>query len=334
MKRIVLLIALAVLVSSGLPILDASPCAAAEPRSGNVELTLISFGSLQGDVEMCGCHRGPKGGIARRAAWLDSLSAGNHFVQFDLGDFASVKQGTAEFETRFIWGMMERMKVAATAIGPRELSVWPIVQELAGKETIPVLCSNVTVQQAGEDVPAGRRVHVLQSNGIRIGLLSLIGPEEFRTVEAPPGIEFSFSDPFTVARRIVPDLHQKADIVVLLSQMSTAETDSLIRAIPGIDVALYGHDAEYEDAAARVGSTIVNRTGVRGQYAGRLTLTVDPAGKVVGFRSENLPLAKSMAEDLRIAEEVKTAVAKVKEMEDAYLDRREAEFEKKLSEGK
>ena len=146
-------------------------------------------------------------------------------------------------------------------------------------------------------------------------------------------IDESFEDPFAAARRILPELRGQGDVVVLLSQMSTAETDSLLKLVPGIDVALYGHEAEYEESAQRLASTVVSRTGVRGQYVGDLQLTVDPQGKIVSFQSVNLPLAKTMPEDSVAAKEVADAVTHVKELQDADRARRQKEFEEKLANG-
>jgi 5'-nucleotidase / UDP-sugar diphosphatase len=304
---------------------------AAQARDANVDVTLISFGSLQGDVQICGCHLGPKGGMARRAAYLDALTAkGSAFLQLDLGDFSSIKEGISEFETRFAWEMMEKLKVQATAAGARELTMWPVVRDLAGKSTIPIVSSNVSVREGGKEAPVGKEVQVLETKGVRVALFSLLGPEEFQSIPAENAASFVLADPFETARRLIPELHRQADLVVLLSQMSTAETDSLIRLVPGIDVALYGHEAEFEDDATRLASTVVNRTGVRGQYVGNLTLTVDPQGKIVSFRSANIPLAKTMPEDAAIAKRVEETVAKVQKLQDDDRAKRQAEFEKKM----
>lgn len=280
---------------------------------------------------MCGCHSGPKGGLARRAAYQDTLKARlGSFLQLDLGDFSSLQDLTAEYETRFVWRMMERLKVSAAALGPNELTNWAIVRELTSKKTIPVVCSNVTGSAGGAIADP---FLILEDKGVRVALIALMGRDEFESVPRQTRDQFAFTDPFEKARRLVPDLHAKADLVVLMSQMSTAVTDSLLKSVPGVDAALYGHDAEYEATEGHVGSTIVNRTGVRGQYLGRLTLTVDPAGKIVRSSSDNMALGQIMPEDAGLATEVKDALAKVKQIREEERARRQAEFERKMSGG-
>ncbi len=311
-----------------------APAASAAPQEPTM-ISLISFGSLQGDVEMCGCHRGPKGGIARRVSWLADVEKQDpDYVQLDLGNFASVKDAVAETETAFVWKMMEKLQVASTALGPREMTSWKIVRPLVEAGTIPMVSSNVRVRENGQDRAAGDRILYVETEGVRLGIFSLIGPEPFATAKAPEGVQFTLEDPFKVARSIIPEIRGQADVVVLVSQMTVAESDSLLKNVPGIDVALYGYLAEYEDIASRVGGTIVNRTGERGQYAGRLMLTVDPAGKISGFSSANVALAKAMPEDPETAALVEETLAEVKRLQSADRQRNLDDFERRLAEGK
>jgi 2',3'-cyclic-nucleotide 2'-phosphodiesterase (5'-nucleotidase family) len=81
-------------------------CAALHPggRKQNASVTLVSFGSLQGELVTCGCHASPKGGLARRATMVDSLAArAEPFLHLELGDFSKIDEDSGDFETRFIW---------------------------------------------------------------------------------------------------------------------------------------------------------------------------------------------------------------------------------------
>jgi len=95
-------------------------------------------------------------------------------------------------------------------------------------------------------------------------------------------------------------------------QMSTAETDSLLRAVPGIDVALYGYDAPYEGTASQVAVRACQ------SHRGVPRTVCREAGSDRGSAQDgspsmsryNLPLAEGLPEEPRVAQQVKEAVAK------------------------
>jgi hypothetical protein len=227
--------------------------------------------------------------------------------------------------------MMVKMQVAAVAPGPRELGAWKTFSDLLAGGTIPVIASNVALKSAGSEKPIGLPFKVLQVNGIKVGLFSLMGGPEFASVRAPEGVEFAFHDPFQLAGQLVTELRKQADVVVLMSEMSPVDTDRLIQSIPGIDVALYGQKAGWEETAKKVGETIVNQTGTRGQYLGKLVVIVDPAGKVVDFGSQNAGLDTTFPEDPIVVKAAAEATTKANELRTEARKQRQGEFENKVT---
>jgi len=270
--------------------------------------------------------------LARRAGIIDSLEAhGTPFLHLDLGDFTKNDEATGDFETRFIWDTMEKMKVAAVALGPRELGSWKTFSDLLKSGTIPVVSSNVERKVDGADAPVGVSSLVIPVNGIKVGLFSLMGGPEFAAARAPEDVEFVFQDPFETAQKLVPGLHKQADLVVLMSEMSPSDTDRLIQAVPGIDVALYGQKASWVPRAKKVGDTITNQTGTRGQYTGELVLIVDPENRIVDFGSQNASLDSQFPEDPEIAKLVVDATNEATKLRNEARRQRQAEFEDRLS---
>jgi 5'-nucleotidase / UDP-sugar diphosphatase len=299
-------------------------CAGVHPhdRRQDARVTLVSFGSVQGELVTCGCHASPKGGLARRAVVIDSLVAkGEPFLHLELGDFAKLDDVTGDFETRFLWRTLETERLDAVCPGPRELNFWGTVRDLLSHSRVPLVSSNLTVKVDGREVPLGREYEILPVDGVRVGLISLLGSAEFAAVAPTDGTEFGIRPPLEVARELIPRLRRKADLVVLLSQMNSAETDQLLAQVPGIDVALYGQGAQYREEAERKSGTICNETGIRGQYAGELTLIVDPKNRVIDFGSRNRALGNLAPEDEEIAKRVTEAQEKVKELRAAARDR-------------
>lgn len=255
------------------------------------------------------------------------------YLHLELGDFAKIDDITGDFETRFIWGVLERTKVSAISPGPRELTLWDTFEQLRDQGTIPVVSTNLTVKRNGSESPVGLSYKVFRVNGISIAVFALMGGAELAGVRAPEGIEFGFKDPLETATALVPRMRKEADLVILMSEMSSADTDRLLQAVPGIDVALYGARANWEQSARKKGSTICQETGMRGQYSGELVLIVDPAGAIVDFGSQNIELNKDILEDQDVLKLVNETNEKTKVMREDFRKAREAEQQKKTTTG-
>ncbi len=237
-----------------------------------------------------------------------------------------------DFQNRFMWTVFEKTKVSATTPGPRELQNWPTYKDLVAGGTIPVISSNLKVRtKDGSETPLGVPYKIFTINGVKVAVMGLMGGGEFATVPKVKGTEFAFQDPFQQAAAMVPALHKKAELVVLMSQMSPTDTDRLIATVPGIDVALYGQRPSYDQDAKKVGGTIVNQTGVRGQYVGDLVVIVDPAGKVTDFGSKNITLDSTVPEDQTVAKSVSVTNDKITQMRADNRAKTQGEFESKLS---
>jgi hypothetical protein len=225
------------------------------------------------------------------------------------------------------------MQVSAVSPGPRELTMWNTFEQLRDRGTIPVVSTNLTLKRGGTERPVGAPYRILPVNGIRVAVLALMGGAELAGVRAPEGVEFGFQDPLEAAAALVPKLHREADVVVLMSQMSTSDTDRLLQAVPGIDIALYGQRAGWEQNARKKGETLCQETGTRGQYLGELIVIVDPTGHVVDYGSRNMELNKDVLEDLDILKAVNETNDKTKVIREDIRKAREADQQKKTTTG-
>jgi hypothetical protein len=250
-----------------------------------------------------------------------------------LGDFSKNDEVTGDFETRFVWDILEKMQVSLVSPGPRELTMWNTFEQLRDRGTIPVVSTNLTLKRGGAESAVGSPYRVLTVNSLRVAVFSLMGGTELASVRAPEGIEFGFQDPLETAAALVPKLHREADIVVLMSEMSTSDTDRLLQAVPGIDVALYGQRAGWEQNTRKKGETLCQETGTRGQYLGELVVIVDPDGKVVDYGSRNVELNKDVPEDLDILKLVNETNDKTKVLREDVRKAREADQQKKTTTG-
>lgn len=233
----------------------------------------------------------------------------------DLGNFASNRAKVDEMTSRFIWDTMVDMGVDAFSPGPRELQYWNLLEDFMAEGAIPVVSSNLTYLDNGEEKPVGQRYLILERNGVKVALMALMGGSQFSTARIPSDVQVVFADPFQTAQELVPELQKQADLVVLMSQMTTPDTNRLIQEVPGIDAALYGNLAPWVDRASQVGETVINQTGTRGQYLGHLVMIVDPDGKLIDWGSKNVQMAENIPEDEAFAAKVAEHEEEVKKVQ-------------------
>jgi len=253
------------------------------------------------------------------------------FLQLDLGNTFCSKEGVADFKTRCLWSTMEDLGVHATTLGRSEIEQFTLFRELSRTSPIQVVSTNLlelgTTDETNAGTPVGQPFALFEIGKTQIGLIALLGVREFNLCKPPDTVRLQCQDPKTAAEAVLPELRQKADLIVLLSQMSTEETDRFLEEVDGIDVALYGQRASYEEEAKRQGDTIVNQVGQKGQYLGKLILSLDRESRLDGFRSENAPLDTKFGEDKAVATRVEACETQAKALLAEYRKKKQAEFE-------
>ncbi len=315
---------------------DAAGAGANSKRTMNAELNIVSFGSINGELDDCGCKSQPKGGLPWRSAVMDGLRLYERpMLQLDMGNFASTEEeGAGEIKTRFLWEAMGRLGVDAITLGTRELALWPTMAELIAAGDIPVVCSNLWEMKDGARHPVGERSRIVDVNGIKVGLIGLIDGESVAKAHAAGNAadapEFQFDDPLEAALALVPQLRAECDLVVLMSAMPANETDALIAQVPGVDIALYGNQPNWKQESAKHGGTIVQQTGTRGQYLGRLLLIVDPDGEIVDYGAVNRLVDNEFGIDEAMRAEIDEVTQRAKDRQAEARAKRPSAGESKI----
>lgn len=198
--------------------------------------------------------------------------------------------------------MMNEFELDACTPGPRELQYWDLLTEFRDEGSIPFVSSNLAYVENGEEKPLGERYVIIEKNGVKVALFALMGGSQFSSARIPDEVKVIFEDPFKTAQELVPQLQDEADLVVLMSQMTTPDTNRLLEELDGIDAALYGNLASWVQSCSKVGHAVVNQTGTRGQYLGHLVMIVDPEGNVIDWGSKNMKMAENVPERPDIAD--------------------------------
>lgn len=267
------------------------------------------------------------GGIAELATLVEEIrSRQPNVFLFDAGDIftgtlSKLTQGELPLE------LMITLDYDAMAIGNHEFNYgWRTFAEQKNRVPFPVLGANLFYK--GTDIPYAQPYSVIERNGIRIGVIGIMG-QDAGTALNPANIDgVDVLDPKEIVPKYVRLLRPSVDIVVLLThQGKTApmQTDKeaqpdiqrgiaadidLAGSVAGIDVLFGGHaDAGTDDPVIHPDTgTIIMQTYGQGFHLGYLQLEVDIRNdKIVAYNghlltvdSDNLapaaPVSKKLAE--------------------------------------
>lgn len=244
------------------------------------------------------------GGAAALAGYVNRYRAENRTTfLFDSGDmFTGLVSNLTRGEV--LMEMMRAMRYDAMGIGNHEFDYGSDAFETQmNRVPFPVLGANIFYK--GTRHRFSRPWVILERNGVRIGVIGVIG-QDARSVANQAGITgLDFDDPATAIAPIVAELRPQVDLIVVLAhqgktgpQQTDAEAhpdlqrdfDEDIRlagAVPGIDVLLGGHahrGIETPFVHPKTG-TIITQTYGYGTRLGVLRLTLRDH-KVVAHRGE------------------------------------------------
>src|SRR5262245_20225687 len=254
------------------------------------------------------------GGAAHLATLVDRIRACEKPVfLFDTGDMftgmlSNLTRGEALME------MMRAMEYDAMAIGNHEFDYGSenFTRQM-NAVPFPVLGANIFFK--GADHPYSRPYVILEKEGVRLGVIGIIG-EDARSVALPSGItNLDFRDPVPIVRTLVAELRDRVDVVVVLAHQGKTgpmQTDAEARPevqrdfdedvrlcgeVPGIDVFVGGHahrGIETPFVHPVTGTRIVQTYGY-GTRLGYLRLTlkgrkiVSHEGELLKVWSDRLP---------------------------------------------
>jgi len=241
------------------------------------------------------------GGFSRIATIIKNEKNNNEGITLvlDAGDFlmGTLFQGL-EPTTGFQLQLMKKMGYDAVCIGNHEFDFGPgklasIINSAASGGAIPhVLLSNAVFSDSDHaDDELSKlfannmmlRKLIIERNGIKIGLFSLLGVvADDNAAYAPP---VTFAKQVPTAKRLVKELQAEGcDIIICLSHSGVSRSKSgdwegedfdLARKVKGIDVIISGHTHTKLEKPVVVNGTAIVQTGDYGKNVGKLSMTLN-----------------------------------------------------------
>jgi len=204
---------------------------------------------------------------------------------------------------------MGRLGYAASNLAERELLFgYDLLQQQMRAATFPFLSANLVYQDSGETLTQPSIVRVAEitrpdgkKRKVRVGVLGLARMNPGLAQQTPDGRRIVTADPADAARKVLPGLRKKSDIVVALVTLDLEEAKSLAKEVPGIDLILGGYGATLSEAdvqrEAPAGKARILYAGNQGKKLGEVRVFIGEKGQPTRMDFELVTLGKMVPDD-------------------------------------
>ncbi len=277
-----------------------------------------------------------RGGFARIASIIREEKNKDNGITLvlDAGDFLmGTLFQTIETENGFQLSLMKEIGFDVTCFGNHEFDFGPgklaqIISSSAMRGKIPAILMDNVEFSSGDTADDGleklysegiiKRKVILDKEGIRIGIFSLLGKDAVD--DAPKAFPVTFSKQISYARKMVDELKQAdCNVIICLSHSGVAlrkngewggEDVELAHKVKGIDVIISGHTHTRLDQPIMVDGVPVVQTGAYGENVGRLTLSYS-SGKVQVKNYSLIPVNDEIKGDESVVKKIDIEKVKI-----------------------
>lgn len=275
-----------------------------EEREGtSTDLSVMFSSDLLGKIRSCGCTVEDSGGLGRRATYTKRMEGGGRdLVVLDCGDLFGMDMAFSVKEAEVAIQALDIIGVDVFTPGETDLIFGlPFLLNAAGNASFETILANMVDPGTGRPVFGAAWTVIELDTGLRLGVTGVLDDK----ILFPQYVDrsgFEVRPAAETLRRILPEMRERADFLVLMSHMGIERTRELLEGLQGFDLAVVGHGKPLTKKEERVGETLLVATGGLGQYLGRLDLTLSSAGEMEYARLKLVPLPEDIAIDPEIRE--------------------------------
>lgn len=265
-------------------------------------MVVVSTDDVQGKTSPCGCHT-PKGGLARRATFLDSVRTKQRAVLVvDAGNFFPADEDERDAGP-FMLAAMAKLGTRVAGVGANDLRFgYSYLQQHARAVGLPLVSANLV--RFDTNVPAFEGWHVETVRGVKVGVFGLIAED---TDLGPARDTLRVDSPVPAAQKAVAALRaQGVGVIVALSQLGKAGSDSLAVQVSGIDVIVAGGGTPALMDGVRIGRTMVLHGGNQGWQVGVADVRLTREGRAAAIEGSTVILGPEVRTQPEMAARVKT----------------------------
>ncbi len=248
------------------------------------------------------------GGMAQLATLIDQTRQQEslHFL-FDAGDIFTGALSKATYG-KLPFDLYSSMGYDCMTLGNHEFEYgWQKLLDSKQRARFPVLNANIFHKDT--DINYGQPYTILEKEGLRIGLIGVMGVEAFKNTIYPGNVkELEVRPPIPIVQELVNQLKPEVDLVIVLTHQnksapmqSDKEVDldvqrgfdedyEMAGAVNGIDVILGGHSDHglWQPVEHPKTGTLIGITFGQGKYLGYMKLAIDKTTKKVQLKEGKL----------------------------------------------
>lgn len=254
---------------------------------------------------------------------------------------------TAGIITRIAFEAMDYMNYQAVNLGLSDFKAGhDFLLNLQSITAFPIITSNLKYKSSGSTF--GKKYVVKNVNGVRVGILGILSEDELNLISNRDIADLlTIVPPESILTSLIAEVQEKADVVILLSQLGYSATSQLLNKVSGIDLAVVGNNQkselpkcgnkEHQQDYEKVNGTLIMPVCRLGQALGYVKISLDPLDKsVVNLEPKEIQLDMEVKPDSELEKisgpdiyvtamkEIKKRVEKVRrELEQEFMRFRE-----------
>lgn len=176
------------------------------------------------------------------------------------------------------------------------------------KRGLKPLSSNLLYKGKAVFEPYG----IFDVNDTKVGVLAVTSPELNQRIKADA---VEVLDPSAQLKSLVPELKNRVDVIILLSNLSEFEDSKLPSTVDGIDIIIQSGPGKKRYQPLRVGGTYFLRGDIKGRSVGKVRVKLSCEGGIKRLDNELHHLSAGLPVD-------EAATGKIERLKQKYLSNR------------
>ena len=216
-----------------------------------------------------------------------------NIILLDGGDSISAGKELPELRAEISMQALGLMRYDALNIADGELGLGEkFFQKLQKKASFSLLSANLYKNKK----PLGQVYLIKHFAGFKVGVIGLVSPTYFNPgFLVKEGLEIK--EPEKTLKEILPRVKEQADIIILLSHLGKNETTLLVQKVPGVDVAIIGHDPGMLNQPELLAKTILIQNSAQGKFLGVLDLIIGTKRAIENYTGSMVAITENTPSD-------------------------------------
>ncbi len=213
---------------------------------------------------------------------------------------------------------MNLLDYTCANVGERELFLgYEEFKKISEQAKFAFVTANIVLQGTETSIAEPYRIQTVKAANGKTYSIAIMGLSKFNPAfqkSGPEGKNIVTVSPIDMAKKYVPEMQQKADIIVILAAMSKDETHLLAKEVPGINLILASYGGILSVAREVEGETEIVYAGNQGKRIAEIRLYMGDDKKVAEIMKQIHYLSPKYPDDPKLLELQNEAMKKVGEI--------------------